>query len=54
MHVIAAAVALKEAQTPAFKTYQEQIVKNAKALAQGLLEQASAWSRRHRQPLDVG
>ncbi|NLM95145.1 MAG: serine hydroxymethyltransferase, partial [Firmicutes bacterium] len=40
MHVIAAkAVALKEAQTPAFKTYQEQIVKNAKALAQGLLEQ---------------
>ena len=38
MHVIAAkAVSLKEALTPEFKTYQEQIVKNAQALAQGLL-----------------
>ncbi len=37
MHVIAAkAVALKEAMTPEFKTYQQQIVKNAQALAQGL------------------
>lgn len=39
MHVIAAkAVALKEALTPEFKKYQEQVVKNAKALA-GFLEQ---------------
>jgi len=37
MHVIAAkAVALKEALTPEFKTYQGQIVKNAKALADAL------------------
>lgn len=37
MHVIAAkAVALKEAMTPEFKEYQKQIVKNAKALADGL------------------
>jgi len=34
----AIAVALKEAATPAFKNYAEQIVKNSKALAQGLLE----------------
>jgi glycine hydroxymethyltransferase len=40
MHVIAAkAVALKEALTPEFKLYQEQIVKNAKALAQRLKSQ---------------
>jgi glycine hydroxymethyltransferase len=38
MHVIAAkAVALKEALTPEFKLYQEQIVKNAKVLAQRLM-----------------
>ena len=37
MHVIAAkAVALKEAMAPEFKVYQQQIVKNAQALAQGL------------------
>ena len=37
MHVIAAkAVALKEALDPAFKTYQQQIVKNAQALAKSL------------------
>lgn len=37
MHVIAAkAVAFKEALKPSFKTYQKQIVKNAKALANGL------------------
>ncbi|WP_305043923.1 serine hydroxymethyltransferase [Geoalkalibacter sp.] len=39
MHVIAAkAVALKEAQSPEFKAYAEQVVKNAQALAQALLE----------------
>ncbi len=39
MHVIAAkAVALKEALAPEFKTYQAQIVTNAKALATGLLK----------------
>lgn len=37
MHIIAAkAVAFKEALSPEFKAYQEQIVKNAKALADGL------------------
>ncbi|MBQ3277160.1 MAG: serine hydroxymethyltransferase, partial [Oscillospiraceae bacterium] len=37
MHIIAAkAVALGEALTPEFKTYQAQIVKNAKALAETL------------------
>jgi glycine hydroxymethyltransferase len=37
MHVIAAkAVALQEAATPEFKTYQQQIVRNARALAEGL------------------
>jgi glycine hydroxymethyltransferase len=40
MHVIAAkAVAFKEAQAPEFKTYQQQIVKNAKALAATLLDE---------------
>ena len=38
MHVIAAkAVALKEAATPGFRDYQRQIVKNARALAAGLV-----------------
>ena len=38
-HIIAGkAVALKEALQPEFKKYAEQIVKNAKALAQGLLD----------------
>ena len=38
MHIIAAkAVSFGEALTPEFKAYQEQIVKNAKALADGLL-----------------
>jgi glycine hydroxymethyltransferase len=38
MHVIAAkAVALKEALSPDFKLYQQQIVKNAQALAQTLM-----------------
>ncbi len=40
MHVIAAkAVALREAATPAFRAYQEQIVRNARALAEGLTAQ---------------
>src|SRR6187431_3365251 len=39
MHVIAAkAVAFGEALRPEFKTYQQQIVKNAAALAQGLMK----------------
>ncbi len=38
MHVIAAkAVALKEALSPEFKAYASQVVKNAKALADGLV-----------------
>ena len=38
-HVIAAkAVAFKEALEPSFKTYQEQVVRNARALAQGLMD----------------
>ncbi|HEX2945790.1 MAG TPA: serine hydroxymethyltransferase [Clostridia bacterium] len=40
MHVIAAkAVSFKEALSDEFKTYQQQIVKNAKALAQALMDQ---------------
>ncbi len=39
MHVIAAkAVAFKEALSPSFKRYQEQVVANARALAQGLID----------------
>ena len=39
MHVIAAkAVCFKEALQPEFKTYQEQILKNAKALSKGLMD----------------
>ncbi|OPZ60819.1 MAG: Serine hydroxymethyltransferase [Deltaproteobacteria bacterium ADurb.Bin510] len=38
MHVIAAkAVAFKEALSPEFKTYQQQVVKNAAALAEALM-----------------
>jgi glycine hydroxymethyltransferase len=38
MHVIAAkAVAFGEALTPAFKTYQEQVIRNAKTLAESLI-----------------
>ncbi len=38
MHVIAAkAVAFKEALTPGFKKYQAQIIRNARALAEGLI-----------------
>jgi len=40
MHIIAAkAVAFQEALTPAFKAYQQQIVNNAKALAEALVAQ---------------
>ena len=43
MHVIAAkAVAFGEALRPSFKIYQEQIVKNAKTLADGLLAEGFA------------
>jgi glycine hydroxymethyltransferase len=39
MHVIAAkAVAFKEALSPSFKKYQQQVVANARVLAQGLLD----------------
>lgn len=39
MHIIAAkAVAFKEALSPEFKTYQEQILKNAKAMADRLMK----------------
>ncbi|MAT52671.1 MAG: serine hydroxymethyltransferase [Porticoccaceae bacterium] len=39
MHVIAAkAVSFKEAATPQFKTYQQQVVKNAKAMANTFIE----------------
>ncbi len=39
-HIIAAkAIALKEASEPAFKEYAKQVVKNAKALAQGLMDE---------------
>lgn len=39
MHVIAAkAVCFKEALTPEYKTYQENVVKNAKALCKGLMD----------------
>ncbi|MDF2459610.1 MAG: glyA [Nitrospira sp.] len=39
MHVIAAkAVAFKEALSPSFKRYQQQVVANARVLAQGLLD----------------
>lgn len=39
MHVIAAkAVAFKEALDPSFKRYQQQVLVNAKALAQGLMD----------------
>lgn len=38
-HVIAAkAVAFKEALEPSFKTYQEQVIKNSKVLAETLMK----------------
>ncbi len=40
MHVIAAkAVAFKEALEPSFRSYQKQVIKNAQALAEGLLSE---------------
>lgn len=40
MHVIAAkAIAFKEALSPEFKNYQQQVVDNARALAKGLMQQ---------------
>lgn len=36
-NICALAVALKEAKTPEYKNYAQQVVKNAKALAEGLL-----------------
>jgi glycine hydroxymethyltransferase len=39
MHVIAAkAVAFKEAQQPEFKTYQQQVIKNARVMANTMIE----------------
>ncbi|MBI1425571.1 MAG: aminotransferase class I/II-fold pyridoxal phosphate-dependent enzyme [Gammaproteobacteria bacterium] len=39
MHVIAAkAVAFKEALEPSFKTYQQQVIKNARAMANAMIE----------------
>jgi glycine hydroxymethyltransferase len=59
MHVIAAkAVCLLEALQPEFKTYQQQIVKNAKALAEGMKRNAyrlvSGGTDNHLMMVDVG
>src|SRR2546421_2031443 len=59
MHVIAAkAVCLKEAMQPAFKEYQKQIVKNAKALAEGMKRNGfrlvSGGTDNHLMLVDVG
>ena len=59
MHVIAAkAVCFQEALQPAFKTYQEQIVLNAKALAEGMKRNnfrlVSGGTDNHLMLVDVG
>src|SRR5688572_14001186 len=59
MHVIAAkAVCLKEAMQPSFKDYQQQIVKNAKAMAEGLKRNGfrlvSGGTDNHLMLVDVG
>ena len=59
MHVIAAkAVCLHEAMQPSFKAYQEQIVRNASALAQGMKRNAfrlvSGGTDNHLMLVDVG
>jgi RpiB/LacA/LacB family sugar-phosphate isomerase len=59
MHVIAAkAVCLQEALSPGFKTYQEQIVRNAKALADGMKRNGfrlvSGGTDNHLMLVDVG
>jgi glycine hydroxymethyltransferase len=55
MHVIAAkAVAFKEALQPEFKTYQQQVVTNARAMAAVLQQRGYKHRlRRHRQPPDA-
>ena len=58
LHTIAArAVAFKEASEPEFKTYQEQIVKNAKVLAERLMENGfrlvSGGTENHLMLLDI-
>lgn len=57
-HIIAAkAVALLEASQPEFKTYAQQIVKNAKALANGLIDEAmdivGGYTENHVMTLDL-
>jgi glycine hydroxymethyltransferase len=59
MHVIAAkAVCFQEALQPAFKSYQEQIVRNAKALAEGMKHNGfrlvSGGTDNHLMLVDVG
>jgi glycine/serine hydroxymethyltransferase len=59
MHVIAAkAVCFHEAAQPGFKTYQQQIVKNARALAEGLKRNGfrlvSGGTDNHLMLVDVG
>jgi glycine hydroxymethyltransferase len=56
MHVIAAkAVAFKEALEPEFKAYQEQVVKNAQAMANAHHRaRLQDRLRRHREPPDAG
>jgi RpiB/LacA/LacB family sugar-phosphate isomerase len=59
MHVIAAkAVCLKEALQPTFRTYQEQIVRNARALADGMKRNSfrlvSGGTDNHLMLVDVG
>ncbi len=59
MHVIAAkAVCFQEALQPSFKSYQEQIVKNAKALAAGMISNGfrlvSGGTENHLMLVDVG
>ncbi len=59
MHVIAAkAICLKEALSPEFKTYQQQVVKNAAALAKGLTERGvrlvSGGTDNHLMLVDLG
>lgn len=56
MHIITAkAVAFGEAMKPEFKTYQEQVLKNAKVLAESLMDAGfQLVSGGHRQPSDAG
>src|SRR5260370_34434864 len=59
MHVIAAkAVCFQEALQPGFKTYQQQIIKNARALAEGMKHNGfrlvSGGTDNHLMLVDVG